>query len=87
MEALQAQASRAQVDFTRIEGLVERGILPRVKLDEQRTALNVAENGLRAKTAERAVINEQLNQWSGAGTGRGTCAEEADHGWFRRIAR
>ena len=26
------------------------------------TALNVADNGLRAKTAERAVINEQLNQ-------------------------
>ncbi|WP_407188947.1 efflux RND transporter periplasmic adaptor subunit [Bradyrhizobium centrosematis] len=62
IEALQAQANQAQLDFTRTEGLVERGILPRVKLDEQRTALNVAENGLRAKTAERAVINEQLNQ-------------------------
>lgn len=62
MEALQAQANQAQIDFTRTEGLVERGILPRVKLDEQRTALNVADNGLRAKTAERAVINEQLNQ-------------------------
>ncbi len=33
-----------------------------IKLDEQRTALNVADNGLRAKAAERAVINEQLNQ-------------------------
>lgn len=62
IEALQAQANQAQIDFTRIEGLVERGILPRVKLDEQRTALNVADNSLRAKTAERAVINEQLNQ-------------------------
>ncbi|WP_049820199.1 efflux RND transporter periplasmic adaptor subunit [Bradyrhizobium japonicum] len=62
IEALQAQANQAQLDFTRTEGLVERGILPRIKLDEQRTALNVAENGLRAKTAERAVINEQLNQ-------------------------
>lgn len=62
IEALQAQANQAQLDFTRTEGLVERGILPRVKLDEQRTALNVAENGLRAKTAERAVLNEQLNQ-------------------------
>lgn len=62
IEALQAQANQAQIDFTRTEGLVERGILPRVKLDEQRTALNVADNGLRAKTAERAVINEQLNQ-------------------------
>lgn len=62
IEALQAQANQAQLDFSRTEGLVERGILPRIKLDEQRTALNVAENGLRAKTAERAVINEQLNQ-------------------------
>ena len=62
IEALQAQANQAQLDFTRTEGLVERGILPRVKLDEQRTALNVAENGLRAKIAERAVNNEQLNQ-------------------------
>lgn len=62
IEALQAQANQAQLDFTRTEGLVERGILPRIKLDEQRTALNVAENGLRSKTAERAVINEQLNQ-------------------------
>src|SRR5262245_48603077 len=44
IEALQAQANQAQIDFTRIEGLVERGTLPRVKLDEQRTALNVAEN-------------------------------------------
>jgi multidrug resistance efflux pump len=41
---------------------VERGILPRVKLDEARTALNVAQNGLRARTAERAVIQQQLNE-------------------------
>jgi RND family efflux transporter MFP subunit len=62
IEALQAQANQAQIDFTRTEALVERGILPRVKLDEQRTALNVADNGLRSRTAERAVIKEQLNQ-------------------------
>ena len=60
--ALQAQSDQAQVDFTRTEGLVDRGILPRVKLDEARTALNVAENGLRARTAERAVIQQQLNE-------------------------
>ncbi len=62
IEALQAQANQAQIDFSRTEGLVERGILPRVKLDEQRTALNVADNNLRAKVAERAVTSEQLNQ-------------------------
>jgi len=62
IEALQAQANQAQIDFTRTEGLVERGTLPRVKLDEMRTALNVAENALRARTAERAVVNQQMSE-------------------------
>src|SRR6266702_7608732 len=39
MQALKAQADQAQIDFTRTEGLVDRGILPRTKLDETRTAL------------------------------------------------
>jgi RND family efflux transporter MFP subunit len=62
IEALNAQSNQAQIDFTRIEGLVERGTLPRVKLEEARTTLNVAENSLRAKTAERAVVNQQLSE-------------------------
>lgn len=62
IDALQAQSNQAQTDFDRIQGLVDRGILPRVKLDEARTALNVAENGLRARTAERAVIAQQLTE-------------------------
>jgi RND family efflux transporter MFP subunit len=62
IDALQAQSNQAQIDFTRTEGLVERGTLPRIKLDEARTALNVAENGLRARTAERAVVQQQLNE-------------------------
>jgi len=62
IEALKAQADQAQIDFDRTQGLVDRGILPRVKLDEARTALNVAENGLRARTAERAVIQQQFNE-------------------------
>ena len=62
IDALHAQSDQAQVDFDRIQGLVDRGILPRVKLDEARTALNVAENGLRARTAERAVVQQQLNE-------------------------
>jgi RND family efflux transporter MFP subunit len=62
IDALQAQSNQAQIDFTRTEGLVERGTLPRIKLDEVRTALNVAENALRARTAERAVIQQQFNE-------------------------
>ena len=62
IDALQAQSSQAQTDFTRTEGLVERGTLPRIRLDEARTALNVAENALRARTAERAVVQQQFNE-------------------------
>ncbi|WP_420131417.1 efflux RND transporter periplasmic adaptor subunit [Rhodopseudomonas sp.] len=62
IQALQAQASQAQIDYDRTSGLVERGTLPRTKLDEARTALNVAENNLRAKTAERAVIQQQFKE-------------------------
>jgi RND family efflux transporter MFP subunit len=62
IQALQAQADQAQIDFDRIEGLVERGTLPRVKLDEARTALNVAQNGLRARIAERAVVQQQQTE-------------------------
>src|SRR5579863_1597474 len=62
IDALHAQSDQAQVDFDRIQGLVDRGIMPRVKLDEARTALNVAENGLRARTAERAVVQQQQTE-------------------------
>ncbi len=62
IQALQAQADQAQIDFDRTEGLVGRGTLPRVKLDEARTALNVAQNGLRARTAERDVIQQQQTE-------------------------
>src|SRR5579872_6554388 len=62
MEALQAQADQAQTDFDRIQGLVERGTLPRTRLDEARTALNVAQNNLRAKVAERGVIQQQQTE-------------------------
>ena len=62
IEALQAQADQTQIDFDRTEGLVERGTLPRTRLDETRTALNVAQNNLRAKTAERGVVQQQQTE-------------------------
>jgi RND family efflux transporter MFP subunit len=62
IQALQAQTDQAQVDFDRISGLADRGTLPRTRLDEARTALNVAENNLRAKTAERGVVQQQQTE-------------------------
>lgn len=62
IQALQAQADQAQIDFDRIEGLVEHGTLPRTNLDQARTALNVAQNNLRSKTAERGVVQQQQTE-------------------------
>jgi len=62
IQALQAQADQAQTDFDRIEGLVERGTLPRTRSDEAKTALNVAQNNLRAKAAERGVVQQQQTE-------------------------
>jgi RND family efflux transporter MFP subunit len=57
---LQAQLAQAQSDLARAEDLAGRGTIPRARLDEVRTAFNVADNALRARIAERSVIEEQL---------------------------
>ena len=60
--ALDAQTKQAQTDFTRVEELVGRGTIPRTRLDEARTALNVAQNNLQSRIAERSVIQQQLDE-------------------------
>lgn len=57
---LEAQLAQARTDLARAESLVERGTLPRARLDEARTAVDVAQNALRARTAERSVVERQL---------------------------
>jgi RND family efflux transporter MFP subunit len=59
---LEAQLAQAQTDLTRAESLFERGTIPRTRLDEARTAHNVANNAMKARTAERAVIQQQLTE-------------------------
>ncbi len=59
---LDAQVAQSQTDFARIEGLVERGTLPRTRFDEARTALNVAQNAYRSRVAERSVVQQQLSE-------------------------
>lgn len=60
--ALDAQTKQAQTDFTRVEELVGRGTIPRTRLDEARTALNIAQNNLQSRIAERSVIQQQLDE-------------------------
>lgn len=59
---LEAQLAQAQADLTRAEDLFSRGAIPRTRLDEVRTAFNVADNALRARVAERAVVRQQLTE-------------------------
>lgn len=57
---LEAQLSQAQTDLARAEELFDKGTVPRTRLDEARTAFNVANNALRSRKSQRAVIEQQL---------------------------
>jgi RND family efflux transporter MFP subunit len=59
---LEAQRAKAQTDLARAEDLVSRGTIPRIRLDEARTVFDVASNALRARVAERSVVQQQLSE-------------------------
>lgn len=59
---LEAQLAQAQIDLARVEDLFQKAIAPKTRLDEARTAANVASNAMRARTAERSVIQQQLTE-------------------------
>ncbi len=59
---LEAQFVQAQTDLTRAEDLFSRGTIPKTRLDEARTTFNVATNALKARTAERSVLQQQVTE-------------------------
>lgn len=62
ISGLEAQLAQAQTDLTRGEDLFSRGTIPKVRLDEARTAFNVASNAMKSRTAERSVIQQQVTE-------------------------
>ena len=62
IEGLSAQLAQTQGDLTRAEDLFSKGTIPKARLDELRTAFNVASNAHRARVAERSVIEQQLSE-------------------------
>ena len=58
---LQAQLAQAQTDLSRAE-ICRPGHDPARRLDKSRTAFNVASNAMRARIAERAVVQQQLTE-------------------------
>ena len=59
---LQSQLAQAQTDLARAETLFRQGAGPRTTLDQARTAVEVAASALRARTAERAVAQQNLEE-------------------------
>jgi RND family efflux transporter MFP subunit len=59
---LEAQLAQARTDLDRAEELFSGGTIPRTRLDEARTAFNVASNAQRARIAERSVLEQQLSE-------------------------
>jgi RND family efflux transporter MFP subunit len=59
---LEAQFAQAKIDLSRAEELVARAIAPKTRLDEAQTAFNVASNLLKARTAERSVLQQQVTE-------------------------
>lgn len=59
---LDAQLVQSQSDLTRAEDLFAKGTIPKTRLDEARTAFNVASNAHRARIAERSVVEQQLSE-------------------------
>jgi RND family efflux transporter MFP subunit len=59
---LEAQLAQAQTDLKRAEDLFSKGTIPKTRLDEARTAFNVASNAHRARIAERSVVEQQLSE-------------------------
>ena len=61
---LKSQLAQAETDQARAETLFRQGSGPKVTLDQARTAVEVATSVLRARTAERAVTQQQLTEGS-----------------------
>lgn len=59
---LDAQVAQAQSDLTRAEDLFSKATIPKTRVDEARTAFNVASNAQRARVAERSVVEQQLSE-------------------------
>lgn len=56
LRALEAQRAQAQIDFERAQELRQRGAAPAALLDEARTALEVVDQTIAARKAEREAL-------------------------------
>lgn len=60
--ALTAQQAKAHEDYRRAQELFRNGTVARARLDEAKAAADVADNQLKARQADRSVINQQMTE-------------------------
>ncbi len=59
---LEAQFAQSQSDLTRAQELFVRGTVSKTRVDEVQTAFNVVSNLLKARVAERSVLQQQVTE-------------------------
>jgi RND family efflux transporter MFP subunit len=59
---LEAQFAQSQSDLTRAQELFARGTVSKTRVDEVQTAFNVVSNLLKARVAERSVLQQQVTE-------------------------
>jgi RND family efflux transporter MFP subunit len=59
---LKSQLAQAQVEFNRADSLIRTGAVSRQQHDQTRTAVDVAISALASRTAERAVVEQQVSE-------------------------
>ena len=62
IEGLNTQLTQLETDLTRATDLHQRGIFPRAKLDEARTAVDIARSTLAGARSERAALVARRNE-------------------------
>lgn len=62
ISGLQSSVEGAKTDLGRAEALARQGAGPRATMDQARTALEVATSTLRARTAQRSVLQQNLDE-------------------------
>jgi len=62
ISGLQAELAKAKTDLDRAQELFAHGTTSKASLDAAQTAFDVATNSLKSRTAERSVVEQQINE-------------------------
>lgn len=71
LQSLRAERTQVADDLARAEQLFRQGVIPRTRLDQARTAMQVIDRNLAAQSAERQVVVQQEKEGAVLSPGKG----------------